>query len=136
MTATTSLPARPRVAGFSPASQGVWRVWQIERRKLSAQLAIRLLALVCVVGPFLFAAILKVQSGSPTDTLYGIWVHSSGFALSLVLLAFAGSWGLPLIAGIVAATPPAFIGQQQMKDAGGHSVVNPLYTIYGCFDPL
>ena len=102
MTATTALPARPQLAGFSAASQGVWRVWQIERRKLSAQLAIRLLALVCVVGPFLFAAILRVQSGSPTDTLYGIWVHSSGFALSLVLLAFAGSWGLPLIAGIVA----------------------------------
>ncbi len=65
-------------------------------------MAIRLLALVCVLAPFLFGAILKIQSGSPTDTLYGVWVHSSGFALSLVMLAFAGSWGLPLIAAIVA----------------------------------
>ena len=83
-------------------SPGAWRVFRIERRKLSSQLAVRVLALICLLGPFVFAAILKIQSGSPTDTLFGIWVHSSGFALSLVLLAFAGSWGFPLIAGIVA----------------------------------
>jgi ABC-2 type transport system permease protein len=80
----------------------VRRVYAVERRKLGSQLAIRLLALVCVLAPFLFGAILKVQSGSPTDTLYGVWVHSSGFALSLVILAFAGSWGIPLLAAIVA----------------------------------
>ena len=81
---------------------GVRSVYRAERRKLSSQLAIRLLALLCVLGPLIFAAILKVQSGSPTDTLYGVWVHSSGFAVSIVLLAFAGTWGFPLIAGIVA----------------------------------
>ncbi len=79
----------------------VWGVFRVERRKLSAQPAIRLLALVCLLGPFIFSAILKVQSGSPTDTLYGVWVHSSGYAVSLVLLAFSGTWGMPLIAGIV-----------------------------------
>jgi ABC-2 type transport system permease protein len=83
-------------------SGGAWRVFRIERRKLSSQLAVRVLALICALGPFVFAAILKIQSGSPTDTLFGIWVHTSGYALSLVLLAFAGSWGFPLIAGIVA----------------------------------
>jgi ABC-2 type transport system permease protein len=76
-------------------------VFRVERRKLAAQPAIRLLALVCLIGPFIFSAILKVQSGSPTDDLYGVWVHSSGYAVSLVLLGFAGSWGVPLIAGIV-----------------------------------
>jgi hypothetical protein len=35
-----------------------------------------------------------------------------------------------------AQSPPAFIGQQTMRDAHGHTVVNPLYTIYGCFNPL
>jgi ABC-2 type transport system permease protein len=95
--ALDALPTRrPRRSG------GAWRVFRIERRKLASQLAVRILALICVLGPFVFAAILKVQSGSPTDTLMGIWVHSSGFALSLVLLAFAGAWGLPVIAGIVA----------------------------------
>jgi len=78
------------------------RVFRVEVRKLSHQLPVRLVALVCLLGPFVFAAILKVQSGSPTDTLYGVWVHTSGFAVSLVLLAFAGSWGIPLAAGVVA----------------------------------
>jgi ABC-2 type transport system permease protein len=35
-----------------------------------------------------------------------------------------------------AQSPPAFIGQQLMRDAGGAQVVNPLYTIYGCFNTL
>jgi hypothetical protein len=35
-----------------------------------------------------------------------------------------------------AQSPPAFIGQQMMRTPQGHSVVNPLYTIYGCFNPL
>src|SRR5262249_5915115 len=35
-----------------------------------------------------------------------------------------------------AQSPPAFIGQQQIRDARGHLVVNPLYTIYGCFNVL
>ncbi len=100
MSTATALPAElPAARG---RSSGAWRVFRIERRKLSSQLAVRVLALICLLGPFLFAGILKVQSGSPTDTLFGIWVHSSGFALSLVLLAFAGSWGLPIIAGVVA----------------------------------
>jgi len=88
--------------GFGRTEGAVRRVYRTERRKLASQLAIRLVALICLVGPFVFTGILKVQSGSPTDTLYGVWVHSSGFAVSLVLLAFAGSWGFPIIAGIVA----------------------------------
>jgi hypothetical protein len=35
-----------------------------------------------------------------------------------------------------AQSPPAFIGQQTMRNKQGKSVVNPLYTIYGCFNPL
>lgn len=33
-----------------------------------------------------------------------------------------------------ADAPPSFVGQQTMVDAHGAHVVNPLYTIYGCFD--
>jgi ABC-2 type transport system permease protein len=88
-------PARIRLAQ-------VRHVYVVERRKLASQHAVRILALVCVVSPFVLGAILRVQSGSPSDTLYGVWVHSSGFAMSLLLLAFAGSWGIPLAAGIVA----------------------------------
>src|SRR5437763_6979048 len=35
-----------------------------------------------------------------------------------------------------AQSPPASIGQQLMRDADGHNVVNPLYTIYGCFNTM
>ncbi|MBV8432107.1 MAG: hypothetical protein JO244_13145, partial [Solirubrobacterales bacterium] len=35
-----------------------------------------------------------------------------------------------------AQSPPSFIGQQTMRDPAGREIVNPLYTIYGCFNPL
>jgi hypothetical protein len=35
-----------------------------------------------------------------------------------------------------ATSPPSFVGQQTMRDVHGHSVVNPLFTIYGCFNTL
>ena len=73
-----------------------------ERRKLVAQLPLRLLAVLCLVGPMLFAVLLKVQSGSPSDALFGAWVHTSGFAVSLVVLGFSANWGFPLIAGVLA----------------------------------
>lgn len=89
-------------AGRSPQQAGgVRRAFRVERRKLSSQLAVRLLALVWVLAPFVFAALLKIQSGAPADDLYGVYVHSTGYALSLVLLGFAGAWGLPVAAGIV-----------------------------------
>jgi len=81
---------------------GVWSVYRAERRKLSTQFSTRLLALICVLGPFAFAGVLKLQSGSPADTLFGVWVHSSGFALSLVVLSFCGAWGFPVLAGVLA----------------------------------
>lgn len=81
---------------------GTWSAFRAERRKLLAQLSMRLLALVCLLGPFAFAAVLSTQSASPADTLFGVWVHDSGFAIPLVVLGFAGAWGFPLIAGIVA----------------------------------
>jgi ABC-2 type transport system permease protein len=88
--------ARP-IGGPDP----IWNAFRVELHKLSAQLIIRLLAIAAVACPFAFAAVLKVQSGTPNDALFGVYVHSSGFAVSLVLLAFAGNWGLPVIAGLI-----------------------------------
>jgi ABC-2 type transport system permease protein len=76
--------------------------FHVESRKLAAQLSTRIIALVLIVGPFLFAAVLKLQSGVPGDTLLGVWVHSSGFAVTLVVLSFAGQWGFPIMAGVIA----------------------------------
>lgn len=88
--------ARP-IGGPDP----IWNAFRAELQKLGSQLMIRLLAIACVACPLAFAAVLNIQSGTPNDALFGVYVHSSGFALSLVLLSFAGNWGLPVIAGLV-----------------------------------
>jgi ABC-2 type transport system permease protein len=69
--------------------------------KLLAQWPTRILPLVCVLAPLAFGVILRLQSGVPADTLFGVWVHTSGFAVPLVILSFAGAWGFPIIAGLV-----------------------------------
>ncbi len=98
MTTVATPPEPPEL----PADDGFRHAYATEVQKLFAQLTTRLLALVAVLGPFAFAAVLKVQSGTPSDALFGAWVHSSGFAISLVILGFAGSWGLPIVAGVLA----------------------------------
>jgi hypothetical protein len=35
-----------------------------------------------------------------------------------------------------AESPPSFVGHQTMRAASGHQVVNPLFVVYGCLDPL
>ena len=77
-------------------------VYRAERSKLFAQLSTRVLALVCVLGPFAFGAILSQQSGVPADTLLGVWVHASGYAVSFVVLGFGGYLGFPVLAGVLA----------------------------------
>ncbi len=94
-----SRPAPTAAMRHRSALLGVFRA---ELRKLIAQLSTRVLALVCLLGPLAFALVLKLQSGLPADTLFGVWVHQSGFAVSLVVLGFAGSWGFPVIAGALA----------------------------------
>jgi ABC-2 type transport system permease protein len=99
---TTVAPAAPAAHSEPPLDQGVRLAYETELHKLMAQLTTRILILVCAIGPLAFAVILKVQSGTPSDALFGVWVHSSGFAVSLVILGFAGSWGFPIVAGVLA----------------------------------
>jgi ABC-2 type transport system permease protein len=92
--------------GAAPAGatleQRIARAYRAELSKLTAQSVLRLIAVLAVVGPFAFAGILKLQSSTPTDAIFGADVHASGFAVSLVILSFAGNWGVPIIAGLVA----------------------------------
>jgi ABC-2 type transport system permease protein len=101
VSAIAHTPGAVPAAPAAPTGR-LWHVYRAERRKLASQLVVRLLALICLLGPFAFAAVLGAQSASPADTLFGVWAHSSGFAVSLVVLGFAGQWGFPVIAGIVA----------------------------------
>jgi ABC-2 type transport system permease protein len=100
----TALSPAPPLSPAAPHSTavGVRDVYVTELQKLRAQLTTRLLALLAVLGPVAFAVLLKVQSGTPADALFGAWVHSSGFAISLVVLGFAGNWGFPIIVGALA----------------------------------
>src|SRR5580704_540610 len=99
---TTVAPAAPATRAEPGVSSGVRNSYETELSKLLAQLPTRILVLICALGPLAFATVLKVQSGTPSDALFGFWVHSSGFAVSLVILGFAGSWGFPIIAGVLA----------------------------------
>jgi ABC-2 type transport system permease protein len=42
------------------------------------------------------------QSSLPADTLFGRWMHATGWAGSLVVLGFAGTYALPLLTSLVA----------------------------------
>jgi ABC-2 type transport system permease protein len=87
-------------------------VFRVEGAKLLAQWPTRLLPLVCVLGPLAFAVVLRIQPAVPQDTLFGGWVHESGFAVPLVILGFAGAWVFPVIAGI--AGGDMFAGEDRL----------------------
>jgi ABC-2 type transport system permease protein len=61
-------------------SGGITSVYRAERRKLLTQPATRV----------------------PADTLLGVWVHASGYAISFVVLGFGGYLGFPALAGVLA----------------------------------
>lgn len=67
-----------------------------------SQWRIRLLVLACWIAPALFVAAVSQQSTLPTDTLFGRWMHATGWAGPLVVLGFSGTWALPLLTSVVA----------------------------------
>jgi len=80
---------------------GVFAVIGVECSKLAAQIKAQVLLAICVIAPFAFAISMRVQSSLPTDTLFGRAVNESGFAVSLVVLGFAGLWAFPVLTGVV-----------------------------------
>ncbi len=88
--------------GRDPIRHPLWLAYQWELEKLTAQFRTRLALLVAVLGPALFAVGLKFATDVPADTLFGRWVADSGYAVPLVVLGFAGSWGFPLLVCLIA----------------------------------
>jgi ABC-2 type transport system permease protein len=80
----------------------VVRGYRFELVKVVSQWRIRLLVLACWIAPALFVAGVSQQSTLPTDTLFGRWMHATGWAGPLVMLGFAGTWALPLLTSLVA----------------------------------
>jgi ABC-2 type transport system permease protein len=80
----------------------VARGYRFELVKLVSQWRVRLLVLACWITPALSVAGVSQQDTLPSDTLFGRWMHATGWAGPLVMLGFAGSWALPLLASLVA----------------------------------
>ncbi|MFI0187185.1 ABC transporter permease [Streptomyces sp. NPDC017082] len=99
--AAPDIPAVPAHRAV-PGRVSVARAYRFEVVKLVAQWRIRLLLLACWTAPALFVAGVGEQSTLPTDTLFGRWMHATGWAGPLVTLGFAGSWALPLLTSVVA----------------------------------
>jgi ABC-2 type transport system permease protein len=97
----TSTPAVRRAGAVGPL-RGAAVSYRWEIRKLTAQWWIPASLAVYFVAPFAFAVALKVQDTVPSDTIFGRWVHDSGFASPLVVLSFAGQWAFPLMVCLVA----------------------------------
>ncbi|MGC4109286.1 MAG: ABC transporter permease [Nocardioides sp.] len=87
-------------AAIRPAS--LREAFGFELVKLLAQWRIRLLLLACLLAPGAFVAVVGQQNSLPADTVFGRWMAQSGWAGPLVILAFCGSWALPLITSLVA----------------------------------
>jgi ABC-2 type transport system permease protein len=80
----------------------VARAYRFELTKLLSQWRVRLLIAACWLAPALFVAVISQQSSLPVDTLFGRWMHATGWAGPLVILGFSGSWALPLLTSLVA----------------------------------
>ena len=92
MTATAPAVHRP---GLSAALR-----WEIV--KLAAQIRGRALLAAALIVPIPVVAVLNGQEQPPSDTIYGRLIHLSGYAMPLLMLAWAAQWALPLLAAVVA----------------------------------
>ncbi|HEY0474879.1 MAG TPA: ABC transporter permease, partial [Kribbella sp.] len=101
MTATvaeaTKDPAAPVARSVSVA-----RGYRFELVKLLSQWRVRVLIVACWLAPAMFIAVISQQASLPVDTLFGRWMHATGWAGPLVLLGFSGSWALPLLTSLIA----------------------------------
>ena len=98
MTTTTAA----RFAAPRAARVPVRRAYRFELVKLLSQWRVRLLVLAAWVGPAVVVGVISGQGSLPTDTVFGRWMHASGWAGSLVMLGFSGMWALPLLTSVVA----------------------------------
>lgn len=73
-----------------------------ETTKLRAQLRGRVTLALCAVAPVVVVAITNGQARPPKDSLFGRYIHDSGFAVALLVLGYASQWLLPLLTAVVA----------------------------------
>ncbi|HWE91498.1 MAG TPA: ABC transporter permease [Pseudonocardiaceae bacterium] len=99
-TAAEAPVAEAETAAARPAPVG--RVLRFELVKQFSPWRARLLILLCWLGPGLLVFGIDQQGTVPSDTLFGRWMHTTGWAGPLVVLGFSGTWALPLLTSMVA----------------------------------
>ena len=87
---------------LAPRTVSVARAYRFELLKQLAQWRVRVLILLCWIGPALAVIVVSRQATLPSDTLFGREMHATGWAGALVVLSFAGSWFFPLLTSVVA----------------------------------
>jgi ABC-2 type transport system permease protein len=94
----------PETEAAAPVARrvSVARGYRFELVKLLSQWRVRLLIVACWLAPAAFVAVVSRQASLPVDTLFGRWMHATGWAGPLVLLGFSGSWALPLLTSLIA----------------------------------
>jgi ABC-2 type transport system permease protein len=95
---TAAIAAPPAADQRIPVTRG----YRFELVKLLSQWRVRLLILAAWVVPALLVGVVSRQSSLPADTVFGRWMHATGWAGSLVALGFAGTYVLPLVTSVAA----------------------------------
>jgi ABC-2 type transport system permease protein len=101
-TRTETTAVAPPAATVPARRPGVRDAFGWELTKLVAQSRARLALLFCLVAPVVIVAVIDGQARPPKDSLFGRFVHDSGYAVPLLVLGFAGQWVLPLLTALVA----------------------------------
>jgi ABC-2 type transport system permease protein len=101
MTTTTTPAATGLGVPAITRSPGLGTVLRWEIAKLTAQARFRYTLLACIVAPVALVLIFNGQQTSPSDTIFGIQVHTSGYAMPLFILTFGSQWIFPGIAALV-----------------------------------
>jgi ABC-2 type transport system permease protein len=102
MSTTTGIAPLPVAARTERARPSLTDAVSWEMSKLAAQARARWTLLVCLIAPILIVVVLNQQQRPPKDSLYGRFIHQSGFAVPLLVLGFAAQWILPLLTALVA----------------------------------
>jgi hypothetical protein len=94
-------PATRLGLGMARRGTGLMGPLRLELGKLVGQTRLLVVGWLVVLAPVVLVAAFAVQGGTPSDTLFGRWVHASGLAIPLVVMGFAGQWVYPVLASVV-----------------------------------
>jgi ABC-2 type transport system permease protein len=102
MSAAAELPPRAAARANQPRHPSLLDAIRWETSKLAAQARTRYTLLACLLAPVLIVVIINGQQRPPKDSLFGRYIHASGFAVPMLMLGFAAQWVLPLLTALVA----------------------------------